>query len=121
MILNLFSSRPDHPLGDVKELKRVLADLPLDAFKAVDEVYGWYESASLHTGKPKIPKKVWLFLFALLAALALFWFAFSSIMGKGKKAEETQQGKAATAATAEPPRVDTTTTEYFLAQRSASP
>ena len=81
------------------------------------EVYGWYESASLHTGKPKIPKKVWLFLFALVAALALFWFAFSSIMGKGKKAEEAQQGKAATAATAEPPRVDTTTTEYFLAQR----
>ena len=45
MILNLFASRPDHPLGDVKELKRVLAELPLDnAFKAVDEVYGWFES-----------------------------------------------------------------------------
>ena len=47
MILNLFSSRPDHPLGDVKELKRVLADLPLDAFKAVDEIYGWFESLRL--------------------------------------------------------------------------
>lgn len=80
------------------------------------EVYGWYESASLHTGKPKIPKKVWVSLFALVAAIALFWFAFSSIMGKGKKAEDPQ-GKPATAATAEPPRVDTTTTEYFLAQR----
>jgi len=45
MILNLFSSRPDHPLGDAKELKRVLAELPLDnAFKSVDEVYGWFES-----------------------------------------------------------------------------
>jgi hypothetical protein len=45
MILNLFSSRPDHLLGDAKELKRVLAELPLDnAFKAVDEVYGWFES-----------------------------------------------------------------------------
>ena len=45
MILNLFSSRPDHPLGDAKELKRVLVELPLDnAFKAVDEVYGWFES-----------------------------------------------------------------------------
>lgn len=42
-------------------------------------------------------------------------------MGKGKKFEEAQPGKAATAPTAEPPRVDTTTTEYFLAQRSASP
>ena len=45
MILNLFSSRPEHPLGDAKELKRVLAELPMDnAFKAVDEVYGWFES-----------------------------------------------------------------------------
>ena len=45
MILKLFTSRPDHPLGDAKELKRVLVELPLDnAFKAVDEVYGWFES-----------------------------------------------------------------------------
>lgn len=47
MILNLFSSRPDHPLGDAKEFKRVLADLPLDAFKAIDEIYGWFESLRL--------------------------------------------------------------------------
>ncbi len=47
MMLNIFSSRPDHPLGDAKELKRVLADLPLDAFKAVDEIYGWFESLRL--------------------------------------------------------------------------
>ncbi|MCP5268310.1 MAG: hypothetical protein H6943_04620 [Zoogloeaceae bacterium] len=45
MILNLFSSRPDHPLADPKELKRVIAELPLDnAFKSVDEVAGWLES-----------------------------------------------------------------------------
>lgn len=45
MILNLFSSRPDHPLADAKELKRTIAELPLDnAFKAVDEVAGWLES-----------------------------------------------------------------------------
>ena len=45
MILSLFSSRPDHPLGDAKELKRVIAELPLDNyFKAVDEIYGWLES-----------------------------------------------------------------------------
>lgn len=43
--MKLFSSRPDHPLGDAKELKRVLAELPSDnSFKAVDEVYGWFES-----------------------------------------------------------------------------
>ena len=45
VILNLFSSRPQHPLGDAKEVKRVIADLPLDnAFKAADEIYGWFES-----------------------------------------------------------------------------
>lgn len=45
MILKLFASRPEHPLGDAKELKRVIAELPLgNAFKVVDEVYGWFES-----------------------------------------------------------------------------
>lgn len=45
MIMNFFSSRPDHPLGDAKELKRTLIELPLDnSLKAVDEIYGWFES-----------------------------------------------------------------------------
>jgi hypothetical protein len=45
VIMRLFSSRPDHPLGDAKELRRVLVELPADnSFKAVDEVYGWFES-----------------------------------------------------------------------------
>lgn len=45
MIMNLFSSRPDHPLGDPKEFKRILSEVPLDnAYKAVDEIHGWLES-----------------------------------------------------------------------------
>lgn len=44
MKLNFFSARPDHPLGDAKEFKRVLAELPQDPFKAIDEVYTWFES-----------------------------------------------------------------------------
>ena len=45
MILSIFSSRPDHPLADAKELKRIIAEIPLDnAFKAVDEISGWLES-----------------------------------------------------------------------------
>ncbi|MDR2112229.1 MAG: hypothetical protein LBQ62_03870, partial [Candidatus Accumulibacter sp.] len=44
MKLNFFSTRPNHPLGDVKEFKRVLASLPQDAFKAVDEIYSWFDS-----------------------------------------------------------------------------
>ena len=48
MILNLFSSRPDHPLGDAKEFKRILAELPQDnSFKALEEVYGWFQSLQL--------------------------------------------------------------------------
>ncbi|MDR2450876.1 MAG: hypothetical protein LBE85_03705 [Candidatus Accumulibacter sp.] len=45
MILNFFSAaRPNHPLGDAKEFKRALAGLPQDPFKAIDEVYTWFES-----------------------------------------------------------------------------
>ena len=45
MILDLFVSRPDHPLSDAKELRRTLDALPTEnAFKAVDEIYGWFES-----------------------------------------------------------------------------
>ena len=45
MLLSLFSSRPDHPLADPKELKRVLAELPIDnAYRVVDEIHGWFES-----------------------------------------------------------------------------
>ena len=45
MMLNFFSSRPDHPLGDAKEFKRIVSEIPLDnSFKAVDEIYGWFES-----------------------------------------------------------------------------
>ena len=45
MILSLFSAKPEHPLADAKELRRAIAELPLDnAFKAVDEVLAWFES-----------------------------------------------------------------------------
>ncbi|MDR1662654.1 MAG: hypothetical protein LBR95_09605 [Azoarcus sp.] len=44
MMLKFFSTQPDHPLGEAKEFKRVLASLPQDAFKAVDELYTWLES-----------------------------------------------------------------------------
>jgi len=45
MILNLFSQRPDHPLADGKELKRIIAELLVDRpGKAVEEVTTWFES-----------------------------------------------------------------------------
>lgn len=45
MILKLFSQRPDHPLADGKELKRILGELLVDRpVTAVDEVTTWFES-----------------------------------------------------------------------------
>lgn len=45
MILNLFPRRPDHPLADGKEFKRILAELRVDKpANAVDELTGWFES-----------------------------------------------------------------------------
>lgn len=45
MLLNLFPQRPDHPLADARDLKRILAELHVDkAANAVDELTGWFDS-----------------------------------------------------------------------------
>jgi hypothetical protein len=45
MLINLFPQRPDHPLADAKELKRILAELHVDkAANAVDELTSWFDS-----------------------------------------------------------------------------
>lgn len=42
----IFAKKALHPLADAQELKRIVAELPRDnAFRAVDEVAGWLESA----------------------------------------------------------------------------
>ncbi|HTQ76707.1 MAG TPA: hypothetical protein VMI15_01665 [Burkholderiales bacterium] len=50
--MRLFGSgRPDHPLADPKELKRVLEALPAnDPFKALDELLHWLESVAATEG-----------------------------------------------------------------------
>lgn len=41
----LFAQKTDHPLADLRELKKVLSEIPKDnAFKALDELAGWLES-----------------------------------------------------------------------------
>lgn len=41
----LFDSRKGHPLGDPRELLRIIGELPKDnAFKSLDEIAGWLES-----------------------------------------------------------------------------
>jgi len=49
------------------------------------EVYGWYKSASLHTGKKRIPFKVWLFFACLICIPLLIWLAFFMLPGKRNK------------------------------------
>ena len=46
------------------------------------EVFGWYKSASLHTGKRKIPRSVFVLAACALLVPLLFWFAFSKVAAK---------------------------------------
>lgn len=49
------------------------------------EVYGWYKSASLHTGKKKIPKQVWFLAFASILIPLMLYFAFTRIYNNTQK------------------------------------
>lgn len=44
------------------------------------EVYDWYESASLHTAKKGIPRKVWMGIAALVAAFAMIFFVVKQVI-----------------------------------------
>ena len=46
------------------------------------EVYSWYRSASLHTGKKKIPRAVWFLAAAAVMVPAMIWGAYSSLRAK---------------------------------------
>lgn len=54
------------------------------------EVYGWYKSASLHTGKKRIPKQVWVFLACLLIAPALAYYGFKKVTRSDAKNVEQE-------------------------------
>lgn len=56
------------------------------------QVYGWYRSAVLHTGKKKIPRAVWIMLVVVLAVPVLGWTAFRSLMGHSDRVKETITG-----------------------------
>lgn len=60
------------------------------------EVYGWYRSASLHTGKKKIPRAVWMLLACALLVPLLGWWAVSNVMKTTLK--DAPAGKEASAA-----------------------
>lgn len=58
------------------------------------DVYGWYKSASLHTGKKKIPRQVWVLLCAVAVVIGGGWY------GVKKLRETIEDPKAPSAKTA---------------------
>jgi len=49
------------------------------------EVYGWYRSASLHTGKKRIPKAVWMLAACALLVPVFGYFAITGFYGNVTK------------------------------------
>lgn len=49
------------------------------------EVYGWYRSASLHTGKKKIPRAVYVLAACAIAVPAALYFAVSGLYNNATK------------------------------------
>jgi hypothetical protein len=55
-VLKIFgSSKPDHPMADIKEARKILEQIPgNDSLKAIDELYHWFESVrSIEGFKPE--------------------------------------------------------------------
>ena len=55
-MLKLFgSAKPDHPMADIKEARKIVAEIPAnDSHKAIDELYHWHESVRAVEGfKPE--------------------------------------------------------------------
>ena len=52
--MKLFGGKPDHPLADPKEAKRLLEALPPDDAKALEELTHWIDSVAAAEGfKPE--------------------------------------------------------------------
>lgn len=60
----IFEGKPDHPMFDVKEARKLLADLPKnDAFKALDEVASWLTSVKDTAGfRPEVRTEIIMLL-----------------------------------------------------------
>src|SRR5688572_4074448 len=63
-MIKLFGAKPDHPMADPKEARRILEQLPAqDHFKSLDELTHWLESVSAAEGfKPEVRIQVLLLI-----------------------------------------------------------
>ncbi|BEP95703.1 hypothetical protein GmRootA79_40870 [Acidovorax sp. A79] len=84
------------------------------------EVYGWYKSASLHTGKKKLPAKLWVFLACVLLIPLLIWFASSKLLAKTEaKVQAKTASEAQAQANAMPQQVAAKLTpDQYIQERS---
>lgn len=57
------------------------------------EVYSWYQSAELHTGKVKIPKQLWVLLACVLAVPVLIFFFVKVFYGNIAKQAGSEASK----------------------------
>lgn len=53
------------------------------------EVYSWYKSSSLHTGKKRIPKQVWVLLGCIVLIPVVGWYAWKAVFNLTNKAAPT--------------------------------
>lgn len=66
------------------------------------EVYSWYKSSSLHTGKKKIPRAVWMLIGAVVIVPTLIYVAQSAFFGAAEKRAAVIAGKAGSKAAGSP-------------------
>lgn len=85
-------------------------------------VYDWYNSATIHTGKTRIPKKVWVLLACVVVVPVLIWKAMSSMPGIEDKEAKSKAGSSTSLSrsnggTSRAALQSKTTDEYLAAQR----
>ena len=89
------------------------------------DVYDWYESASMHTGKVRIPKQVWMLAACALLVPTMGYFAYTKLMTnvtKGAKPAATLEGVAPVQTMPTGPqreRVQKLTADEYIVERVA--
>lgn len=76
------------------DCNRKRSDSSKTAWRYPREVYGWYESAEVHTMKVSIPWRVWGLGLVLLAFVALVWFIWSRIAAQLQPKQPVAHGQA---------------------------
>lgn len=89
------------------------------------DVYDWYESASLHTGKVRIPKQIWVLAACAVLVPALGYVAFTKVYGNVTKQAKQQEEKQGTPSPTQnvpgttPRERQKLTADEYIAERTA--